>query len=580
MKKKEVLVIFKTHLDIGYTDLAENVVNNYINDFIPNAIRVGYELKDTETPFVWTVGSWLVWEALKQDKDGKIKQAIKDGVIRWHSLPYTSHTESMSPKLFEYGINISKKLDKMFGVETYAAKMTDVPGHTIGMVPYMEKAGIKFLHIGVNPVSAVPDVPEVFKWQYKGSSIIVMYQGDYGVPAEFDDFVLYFAHTSDNHGPQSPDEITKVYDDIKEKYPDAIIKCATLNDVADKLALIEDLPVVDKEIGDTWIHGIGTDPGKLSRYRRVLRYIDENGFGDVDIVDNLLLIPEHTWGVSIQVRFPFEHSFNHSELELLKDTDEYKFTESSWAEQRRYIEKAEALYGLEPEVVCEPDLCGYTEFDAGEPEFEISWELFDNKDYERFVKQYLREMAEKDKCWATWDNTKKGLPDYEGGIFVAKVTASYKKEDNVIYRLEFDSETKEKYGLPYFYVEKNDNKCYTVKWFDKKASRLPQAYWLKFKGLDEKWEVNKLGEWINPDEVIGSPLIMATYDGVKNKDVTIKTLDAALVAPFGRRLLQYGVEEKKQDLYFNLYNNQWNTNFPMWYSDDGLFRFEIEKNKQ
>ena len=79
--KKEILVIFKTHLDIGFTDYAETVKDKYINQFIPNAIRVGNELKNTETPFVWTTGSWLIWEALKQDKDGSVAKAIEDGII-------------------------------------------------------------------------------------------------------------------------------------------------------------------------------------------------------------------------------------------------------------------------------------------------------------------------------------------------------------------------------------------------------------------------------------------------------------------------------------------------------------------
>ena len=44
---KEVLVLFKTHLDIGYTDYAENVVDRYVNKFIPGAIELGYALKLT-----------------------------------------------------------------------------------------------------------------------------------------------------------------------------------------------------------------------------------------------------------------------------------------------------------------------------------------------------------------------------------------------------------------------------------------------------------------------------------------------------------------------------------------------------
>ena len=139
--KKEVLVIFKTHLDIGFTDYAKVVKDKYINQFIPNAIRVGYELKDTDTPFVWTTGSWLIWEALKQDSSGSVAKAIEDGIICWHGLPCTTHTELMDSKMFEYGLSLSQKLDERFNKHTIAAKMTDVPGHTIAMIPYLKKGG-------------------------------------------------------------------------------------------------------------------------------------------------------------------------------------------------------------------------------------------------------------------------------------------------------------------------------------------------------------------------------------------------------------------------------------------------------
>lgn len=78
---KEVLLIFKTHLDVGYTDYAENVINTYFESFIPSAIKTGYELKDTDTPFIWSVGSWLIWEGLKRDKDKSLEKAIRDGII-------------------------------------------------------------------------------------------------------------------------------------------------------------------------------------------------------------------------------------------------------------------------------------------------------------------------------------------------------------------------------------------------------------------------------------------------------------------------------------------------------------------
>ena len=32
------------------------------------------------------------------------------------------------------------------------------------------------------------------------------------------------------------------------------------------------LPVITQEIGDTWIHGVGTDPKKVAQYRELLRW--------------------------------------------------------------------------------------------------------------------------------------------------------------------------------------------------------------------------------------------------------------------------------------------------------------------
>ena len=118
-----------------------------------------------------------------------------------------------------------------------------------------------------------------------------------------------------------------------------------------------------------------------------------------------------------------------------------------------------------------------------------------------------------------------------------------------------------------------------LNWFNKKASRLPQAFWFKVKGMEESWQLQKLGLWVDPKDIIGSPLIVGIDKAVRNTSVEIKSLDCALVAPFGRRLLRYNEQDCTQDLYFNLYNNIWNTNFPMWYSDDAVFRFLIKRVK-
>jgi hypothetical protein len=190
---------------------------------------------------------------------------------------------------------------------------------------------------------------------------------------------------------------------------------------------------------------------------------------------------------------------------------------------------------------------------------------------------YMR-LTDQNRPWAIWDFTKVGLPEYEGGLYTATVKNAYERDGEWLYRLTFDldDERARMLGLPELYLHVKDA-CIELQWFGKRPSRLPQACWLKFKDMDERWELNKMGQWIRPRDVIGSPFIAAVDDGVRNATTHLRSLDAALVSPFGRRLLQYQTDlsELAEDLYFNLYNNIWNTNFPMWYEDDALFRFEL-----
>lgn len=163
---KKIIVLFKTHLDIGFTDLAENVTQNYLENYLPNAIRVAKEMRGQKEGFIWTTGSWLIQKYLEEgERKEELEDAIRHGEIRWHGLPFTTHTELMDAELFQYGLGISKELDQRFQVKTHAAKMTDVPGHTKAIIPYMAQAGITFLHIGVNPASTRPEVPGLFRWR-------------------------------------------------------------------------------------------------------------------------------------------------------------------------------------------------------------------------------------------------------------------------------------------------------------------------------------------------------------------------------------------------------------------------------
>ena len=59
--------------------------------------------------------------------------------------------------------------------------MTDVPGHTAGLVDVLVANGIKFLHLGCNPASMYPNVPTLFWWESKnGNRVLTMYNSVYG----------------------------------------------------------------------------------------------------------------------------------------------------------------------------------------------------------------------------------------------------------------------------------------------------------------------------------------------------------------------------------------------------------------
>ena len=210
MTEEIIHVVFKTHLDIGFTDHAAKVRAQYHEQFIPQAIETGEHCfrEDSATPtFIWTTGAWLIWDHLNTQPPEKVKrleQAIERGLIRWHALPFTTHSELMSPALFRAGLSYAQELDAQFGVRTTAAKMTDVPGHTLGIVPLLAEAGVQFLHLGVNTASPVPDVPDVFRWRAPdGSEVVVMYQKSYGAthfPEGFSAGPQLCAHQR-QHGP-------------------------------------------------------------------------------------------------------------------------------------------------------------------------------------------------------------------------------------------------------------------------------------------------------------------------------------------------------------------------------------------
>lgn len=334
---KRVHVIYKTHLDIGYTNMGQTVLDSYVQEHIPHAIDLALKINTPEhKKFIWTVGSFLVDYYKRHatpEQLEKMDEAIRLGYFRWHGLAVTSHTELQSPEVLAYNLSVSRKLDRAYGVHTIAAKMTDVPGHTIALVRPLSEAGIRYLHIGVNPSSRVPRVPEVFRWRRDGHEVIVHYSAQYGQAISIPGFdeALEFAHTNDNRGPQDAAQVEAELARIQAKYPGAVVEASTLDAFAASLEKIRDrLPVVEEEIADTWIHGVGSDPYKVCRYKALCTLahewlasgrLTEDTPGYANFMCNLMLIAEHTWGMDFKKYLADFKNWTKADFEAARRTD-------------------------------------------------------------------------------------------------------------------------------------------------------------------------------------------------------------------------------------------------------------------
>ncbi len=661
MPIKNVIVIFKTHLDIGFTDLARNVVARYFEHFIPSALRLAASCRaaDTDERFVWTSGSWLIYEYLEQASTAarrELERAVEAGDIVWHALPFTSHTELMTPELFRAGLRYSRELDARYGRTTCAAKMTDVPGHTRAMLPLLKEAGVRFLHIGVNPACTVPDVPPLSRWEAPdGLAITLMYQACYGsidvLPGT--GTAVAIAFTGDNGGPQTPEQITDVYATLKRRYPGAAIRAGSFNDVAEALdPVASTLPRLTCEIGDTWIHGIGSDPRKVAAFRELLRLrkqwvscgrLAENGASDWAMLRKLALVAEHTWGVDIKTHVGDWHVWKQADFAAARTRPNFLKAEESWEEQRAFLSQAadalpapladEARQAIRrhlipavPVIHIGAPLCSASGTHIQTPFFDVAFngagalcKLTDRANgrvwadadhalglfaYQTFshvhFAKYFRDYTTNIWDWVIKDIDKAGLVVADAAdvthVAQAQVVSETRTAAGVAIRLVLRPPA----VLPPPHLAQFPDGV-TVEWFfplaekavqvtlsvaNKAATRQPEALWFSFAPpgtLAAEWRLDKMGVPVSPLEVVshGARRLHAVNAGVswrgERDTLVIESLDVPLVAPGERTMLVFDdrLPQDGEGMHFNVFNNLWGTNFPMWMEGAFCARFNL-----
>lgn len=521
----------------------------------------------------------------------------------------------------------------------------------------------------------MPEVPECFLWKCADSEIIVIYSGDYGGAFKCDliEEVLYFDHTLDNHGAPSPEKVLEKLEKIRNEFPGYEVEAASLDDYAEALWQVKDkLPVIEKEIGDTWIHGSAADPYKSAALRQLMSlkklWLAEGSMKKdteeyIGFTDNLLCVAEHTCGMDtkphfadyenylkpdfqkarkrdkIFIRHPFR-DFPYNILNIINKIrfkSAYSIIEKSWQEQREYLDKAvsfldashkmqaeKALAELLPEKAVAFDQA--EKFDGSVNAFGFELELnsfggigkfalngeniveannkpffeyrsYTSKDYDYWFEHYSRNM-DKNGVWAYPDFGRPLLKYADGkypqGSFYYKMTDAFvSKEENavkVLANLKCDKAVCEKAGAPrrvqVIYTLKKDGLKFDVLWLGKDANRTTEALFLHLYPAFNEMSLTKLGSKIDYNNVVsmgGKKLHAVEKCIFENSSGAFSILNyhSPLLSLGQGKILEYDnkIENAQKDgISYVLYDNVWGTNFPLWYEDNAMFSFKIEKS--
>ncbi len=163
---KQIIVVYKTHFDIGYTSLASEVLERYRTGMIDKALDLANRSQGLprERRFVWTIPGWpmtqILWDGQSLERRKRILDTFQAGQFVNHALPFTTHTESLDLEDLVRGLGFSSRLARAVDVDLARdAKMTDVPCHSWILPTLLKHAGVSFLHLGANSMSSGPELP-------------------------------------------------------------------------------------------------------------------------------------------------------------------------------------------------------------------------------------------------------------------------------------------------------------------------------------------------------------------------------------------------------------------------------------
>src|SRR5579863_6538792 len=120
----QIIVVCKTHFDIGYSDRVASVLDFYRTTMIDRALDLIDTSKELppEEQFIWTCPGWVFnrivedWPGQTAERRRRVDQAVKSGRVVAHALPFSIESELMGPEEFARGYIFADSSCRKFSV--------------------------------------------------------------------------------------------------------------------------------------------------------------------------------------------------------------------------------------------------------------------------------------------------------------------------------------------------------------------------------------------------------------------------------------------------------------------------------
>ncbi len=635
----KVIAVFKTHVDIGFTDLPRKILAAYSDTLLTRIVEACERTQNTELPLVWTMPAFVLHYALRnsvKELKERAEALIKKDLLVWHALPFTLKTEFFSNYELHETLYYAKELSRIYKKPMpISAKMTDVPGHTQALIDVLSENDIKFLHLGCNPASTSPQVPRLFFWESKkGNRILTYYDKDYGggvIPPKDWNYPVYLSMnvSADNHGVHAYGTIDSLKETLKRYDSTAEFCIGTMDDFARELLCcdLRNLPVIRGELGDTWIAGLGAFPEGCSSigdvrkdFEKISLFLKEKNDSEFSKIqrtylENLMLFGEHSGGVDVKRLLSDRRHYEKNELLQALKTDPYIYAHSGWNDERGWCyearnaalqlkAKVEAKYkyDFENNAMKNSEHVNFTlsvkdgqiivEDLKRQKSIKISYlyEIIGRSTIDTYLDTYLTKKCD----WSMADfgryqlNGTNTYPEVNDQNFTPTVNNFAQKADSISISYSTDSESFGTYGnaeqITITASLDGNRVLVSIDLKNKQPTMYVEGGYICFE-LDEKIQnisICKSGVEINPETDIVSganSALFAVNPYVKINDLSISPIHSPLVCFGEPKIYRNNIEKFRMPqngkTFFNLFNNMWASGSPQWISGNFHFEFYI-----